>query len=165
MEKKKALRAAKEAMRSGTAPNKDGTRNDRPREQGKKDNTRPSPKEGAPQPRSNHTRLPKKDSWPSQDAALKGVPSKEAEEYRKSQEDCWRYGRPGHRTYDCFSFQTVQGTALPPAPWKVAAVETMKRKRENEPEEPPAAKQQKVAAVEEMATDLPLWEDSEESDS
>jgi len=36
VEKKKALRAAKEAIRSGAAPNKDGTRNDRHREQGKK---------------------------------------------------------------------------------------------------------------------------------
>jgi len=80
VEKKKVLRAAKEAMRSAVAPNKDSTRNDCPREQGKKDNTRPSPKEGAPQPRSNNTRPPKKDSWPSQDVALKGVPSREAEE-------------------------------------------------------------------------------------
>jgi len=164
VEEKKGLRAAKEAMRSGATPNKDGTRNDCPKEHGKKSDTRPSPKEGAPQPRSSNTRPPKKDSWPSQDAALKGVPSKEAEEYRMSQEDCWRCGRPGHRTYDCFSFQTVQGTALPPAPWKVAAVETTKRKREDEPEEPAAAKQQKMVAVEEMATDLPLWADSEDSD-
>jgi len=36
VEKKKALKAAKEAMRSGVAPNKDGTKNDRPREQGRK---------------------------------------------------------------------------------------------------------------------------------
>jgi len=107
VEKKKALRAAKEAMRSGAAPNKDGMRNDHPNEHGKKNDTRPSPKEGAPQPRSNNTRPPKKDSWPSQDVALKGVPSKEAEEYRKSREDCWQCGRPGHRTYDCFSFPTV----------------------------------------------------------
>jgi len=164
VEKKKVLRAAKESIRIGAAPNKDGTRNDRPREQEKKNATRPSPKEGAPQPRSNNTRPPKKDSWPSQDAALKGVPSKEAEEYRKSRKDCWRCSRPGHRTYDCFSFQTVQGTALPPAPWKVTAVETTKQKREDEPEEPSAAKLQKVAAVEEMATDLPLWEDLGESD-
>jgi len=86
-------------------------------------------------------------------AALKGVPSKEPEKYRKSREDCLRCGRPGHRTYDCFPFQRVQGIALPPAPWKVAAVETMKRRTEDELEEPPLAKQLKVAAVEEMPTD------------
>ena len=39
VEKKKALRAAKEAIRSGAAPNKDGTRKDRHREQGKKNHT------------------------------------------------------------------------------------------------------------------------------
>jgi len=43
-------------------------------------------------------------------------------------------------------------------------VETTKRKSEDESEEPPLAKQQKVAAVEEMAMNLPLWEDSEDSD-
>jgi len=164
VEKKKALKAAKEARQSGATPNRDGTKNDRPKEHGKKNNTRPNPKEGAPEPRPSNTRPPKKDSWPLQEVALKGVPSKEAEEYRKNWEDCWRCGRPGHRTYNCFSFQKVQGTALPPAPWKVAAVETTKRKRENETEEPLTAKQQKVAAVEAMTTDLPLWTDSEDLD-
>jgi len=43
-------------------------------------------------------------------------------------------------------------------------VETTKRKRESEPEEPQVAKQQKVAGVEAMTTDLPLWADSEDSD-
>jgi len=53
---------------------------------------------------------------------------------------------------------------MPPAPWKVAAVETTIRKREDELEEPPAAEQQRVAVVKEMATDPPLWADSEDSD-
>jgi len=64
----------------------------------------------------------------------------------------------------------MQGTALPPAPWKAAAVgltermaaATEKRKREDEPEATPKPKQQKIAAVEEMITDLPLWESSED---
>jgi len=164
MEKKKVLRVAKEAMRSGATPNKDGTKNDRPKNNGKKSDTRSSSKEGPLQPRSSNTRPLKKNTWPSQDAALKGIPSKETKEYRKSREDCWRCGQPGHRTYDCFSFQTIQGTALPLVLWKVAAVDTTKRKREDEPEEPTAAKQQKGAAVEAMAMDLLLWVDSEDSD-
>ena len=53
---------------------------------------------------------------------------------------------------------------MPLAPWKVVAVETTKRKSEDESEEPPVAKQQKVAVVEEMATDLLLWADLEDSD-
>jgi len=64
----------------------------------------------------------------------------------------------------------MQGTALPPAPWKVAAggltqptaAAAEKRKREDEPEATPKPKQQKIAAVEEMVTDLPLWESSED---
>jgi len=63
----------------------------------------------------------------------------------------------------------VQGTELPPAPWKVAAAAPTnepkgKRRREDEPESIPAPKQQKVATVEEMITDLPLWAESDESD-
>jgi len=164
VEKKKALNAAKEASRSGAISHKDATRNDHPRDARKREDRRLSSKEGAPEPKRGSTRPPKGGSWPSQEVDLKGVPSKEAEEYRNSREDCGRFGRPGPRTYDCFSFQTLQGTASPPAPWKVAAVETMKRKRESEPEEPQAAKQQKVVAVEAMTTDLPLWADSEDSD-
>jgi len=112
VEKKKALKAAKEASRSRATSHKDATRNDHPRDARKKEDRRPSSKEGAPEPRRGSTRPPKGGSWPSQEAALQGVPSKEAEEYWKSREDCWRCGRPGHRTYDCFSFETLQGTAL-----------------------------------------------------
>jgi len=66
----------------------------------------------------------------------------------------------------------IQGTMLPLAPWKAAAVATTapttapsgKRTREEEPEIVPAPKHQKVATAEEMTMDLPLWADSEESD-
>jgi hypothetical protein len=104
-----------------------------------------------------------KDRWVSKDEALKGVPPKEQEEYGASEKDCWRCGRPGHRTFDCFSFETRRGTKLPPAPWKTSAVSTEKRKRSEEPEVQPAAKQQKIAAVETMDTEAiaPLWDDSE----
>jgi len=40
---------------------------------------------------------------------------------------------------------------------------TGKRKRE-EPSDAPAAKQQKVAAVEEIVVDQPLWADTDDSD-
>ena len=106
----------------------------------------------------------KKETWPTKEAALKGVPVGEREEYGKSWEDCWRCGCEGHKTFECFAFHTKKGTALPPAPWKVAATTQGKRQRSEEAEEPPAAKQQKVAAVEEMVTDLPLWAESEDSD-
>jgi len=91
----------------------------------------------------------------SLETALKGVPPKEQEEY-KATDGCWRCGRPGHKTFECYAFTTSQGTSLPVAPWKTAAVTTKvgpvggKRKAT----EAPAVrlvKQQKVAAVEPMA--------------
>jgi len=94
---------------------------------------------------------------------MRGVPTKEQEEYRQRRDDYWRCGRSGHRTYECFSFSMVKGTTLPTAPWKVAAA-GQKRGREDEKiEEAPATKQQKVAAVETMETDAeaPLWEESD----
>jgi len=60
--------------------------------------------------------------WGSKEEALKGVSTKEQEEYGQNQDDCWRCGRTGHRTYECFSFNTRRGTALLTASWKVAAV-------------------------------------------
>jgi len=57
----------------------------------------------------------------------------------------------------------LQGTTLPKAPWKAAGASEGKRKRDEEVEEPPAAKQQKVAVAEIMDIDTvaPLWVDSE----
>jgi len=66
--------------------------------------------------------------------------------------------------YKCFSFNTKNGTALPPAPWKVSAVAQEKRRRSEEPEENhPPSKQQKVAAVKTINTDTVarLWEESD----
>ena len=168
VEKKKARKTAKEAIRAGPAPTKDGRKDDRHKDaQGK----RPPRQEEAREPRRNEVRPPKRD-WGSTGAALKGVPQNEVDNHKKDRDNCWRCGRPDHRIYDCFSFQTVQGSALPPAPWKAAAVATTapttapsrKRTREDMPESIQAPKHQKVAAVEEMVTDLPLWADSQESD-
>ena len=93
---------------------------------------------------------------------MKGVPSREQEEYFKNPDDCWRCGQKGHRTYKCFAHTTRRGTTLPPAPWKVSAVSEGKRKRdEEETEEPPVAKLQKVAAMEATETNAPLWEESD----
>jgi len=90
---------------------------------------------------------------------MKGVPNAEKEEYRQSWEDCWRCGRGGHKTCEYLAFNTRRGTPLPPAPWKASVVGQEKRKRSEEPKQPPASKQQKVAAEETMDTDLMPWED------
>jgi len=168
VEKKKALRAAKEAMRAGSAPAKpEGKKDDRHQGNRRKEENRPTKPTGSRDPKHSETRSK---GWGHIGAALKGVPQTEIEDHKKVQDGCWRCGRTGHRTFDCYSFQTMQGTALPPAPWKVAAAATTervataggKRKREDESEAAPTTKQQKVATVEEMITDLPLWENSED---
>jgi len=83
--------------------------------------------------------------------------------YFQNRDDCWQCGRPGHRTFECFSFHTLQGTALPKAPWKAAAAGQKQERENKKDEEAPATKQQKVAAVETMETDAvaPLWEESD----
>jgi hypothetical protein len=160
VEKKKALQATKEAAREAPASaiktgRKDTRRADPPRQEEKR---RTSDKEKAGPTK-------RKEKWASFDAALRGVPQKEVDDHKKERDSCWRCGRPGHRTWDCYAATTLAGTALPQAPWKVAAVSPVvaKRPREDEPEETPPAKLQKVAAVEAMETDWPIWE-SEESD-
>jgi len=171
VEKKKALKAAKEAMRAGPAPAKGETKkDDRHRDSRQEKEKRPSKQEENREPKKNEARSHK--GWGHIGAALQGVPQNEVDHHKKDRDNCWRCGRPGHRTFDCFSFQTIQGTALPPAPWKVAAAAATtpttapsnKRAQEPEPEAVLATKQQKVAAVEEMITDLPAWADPDDSD-
>ena len=165
VEKKKALKAAKEAMCAGPIPAKDGKKDDRHRDGRRKEETWPPKHEETRQKEAR----PPRDGWGTLGATLKGVPQNEVDIHKKDRDNCWRCRRSVHKTYDSFSFQTVQGTTLPPAPWKVAAVTTAtpttgKRTRVDEPESVPATKQQKVAAVEEMVMDLPLWAESEGSD-
>ena len=160
VEKKKALRAAKEAMHAGPAPTKEGKKEDRRHEGQQKEEKRPA-KPREPRPR--------REEWKTTAAALKGVPQGEIDQHKKIPDGCWRCGRTGHRTYDCFSFQTMKGTSLPPAPWKAAVVgapepirtSREKRKNEEEPESLPAAKQQEVVAVETMDIYQNPWEDSD----
>jgi len=161
VEKKKVRKVAREASKGGTAPRQEGKKDDKRREEGKKDN----PGKKGPEQRTKKTRewWGGKNHWGSKEEALRGVPQKEQEAYFRNRDDCWRYGRPGHRTFECFSFNMLQGTALPKALWKAAAA-GQKRGRENEKdEEAPATKQQKVAVVETMEMDAvaPLWEESD----
>jgi len=159
--KKKPLKVAREASKGGPTPRQEGKKDDKRREEGKKDN----PGKKGPEQRSEKTWewWRGKNHRGSKEEALRGVLQKEQETYFQNRDDCWRCGRPGHKTFKCFSFNTLQGTALPKAPWKAAAA-GQKWGRENEKdEEAPATKQQKVAAVEIMETDVvaQLWEESD----
>jgi len=160
VEKRKALRATRELVRSAAPP-----KNEAPRKapSSKTPNQEEKPRDpqqrGAPRA-DRKTQYNQPGHWVSKDAALTGVPAKEREEYGRSNDDCWRCGRSGHKTYECFAGSTKKGTPLPTAPWKVSAVHGEKRKRSEEPEAPTPAKQQKVAAVEVVDT-APLWEESD----
>jgi len=162
VEKKKALRQAREQMRGA------GGQTDDKRKEKKKEEGRPATKIEKREPRKGDSQATKT-GWETTGAALRGVPQTEINAHKKVPDGCWRCGRTGHRTFDCFSFQTIQGTELPQAPWKVAGAaeaqgpSTGKRKRE-EPSDAPAAKQQKVVAVEEIVVDQPLWADTDDSD-
>jgi len=167
VEKKTALKQAREQMK-GTS----GRNDDRKKQEGKKGETTPTKADTsksrqvqAGTPAGRPTWWGAKDHWASKEEALKGVLQKEQETYFKNRDDCWRCGRTGHRTFECYSFSTLQGTLLPKAPWKAATVAVSKGKRGREEAEEglPATKQQKVAAVETMDTEAPtpLWEDSE----
>jgi len=61
-------------------------------------------------------------------------------EYGASEENCWRCGRAGHRTFECFANSTKKGTMLPSAPLKGASSAKQKRTDGDDPETPAAAK-------------------------
>ena len=164
VEKKKALRGARDAVRAAQPPRDEKGKGGQGK--GNSDNARKgkeTPKESGKEATSGgrESWYGQKTSWATKDAALKGVPATEREEYGKSREDCWRCGRSGHKTYECYAGTTTKGTTLPRAPWKISAVGQGKRKREDQ--ETPPAKQQKIAAVETMDTDAgqPIWDESE----
>jgi len=113
-----------------------GRNDDRKKQEGKKGETTPikadaskSCQAQAGTPAGRPTWWGAKEHWASKEGALKGVPQKEQETYFKNRDDCWRCGGTSHRTFECFSFSTLQGTPLPKAPWKAATVTVSKEKR------------------------------------
>ena len=84
--------------------------------------------------------------WGTKEEALAGVPAKERKEYRASRDGCWRCGRTGHKTFECYAGTTTGGTALPTAPWKGASSAKRKRTLE-ESRDAPAAKQVRTTLI------------------
>ena len=120
VEKKKALKQAKEAMRSAGGP---------PPKDGKKDGQKPkdpSPKKKEGEmgtTRGNKPNLSAEygqpDHWASEAAAMQGVPTVELTEHKASR-GCHRCGKAGHRAARCYAGTTSKGTPLPQAPWRVS---------------------------------------------
>jgi len=172
VEKKKALKQAQEQIKGTSSSGTSGMTDERRKEEQDKRN-RKGNKRGKETDKPRQDRMgPQpdkcpwcggKDHWASKDEAMKGVLAQEQEEYGQKCHDCWRCGRSGHRTFECFSFNTLRGTALPKAPWKAPAARQKRGREDEEEEKAPATKQQKVVAVETMETDAvaPLWEESD----
>jgi len=162
VEKKKALKQAQEAARPTGNTRPEDKKKERGKGKKEEDPSRARPGQAGASAGKG------KRAWVSLETALQGVPQKEVEEY-KATDNCWRCGRPGHRTFECYAFTTAHGTRLPAAPGKTAAAADRappareKRKATEEPDER-QSKQQKLAAVDPMeaeGTATKPWEDSD----
>jgi len=107
VEEMKALEKTREAAR---VPGQ-GPKNNRPDEKKKEDHRKKEEGRSAAKERDSRRedrRAPaEKKGWESRGAALKGVPQNEIDNHKKVRDGCWRWGRTGPRTSDCFSFQTT----------------------------------------------------------
>jgi len=86
VEKKKVLKAAREASKGRPAPREERKKDDKRREEGKKDH----PGKKGPEQRSEKPRewLGGKNHWGSKEEALRGEPQKEQETYFQNRDDC-----------------------------------------------------------------------------
>jgi len=120
VEKKKALKQAKEQMKGSASSMGNSTRADEKRKEERKREPNRSVRSKERKKDNDRTDRPspwgKPSRWATKEDTLKGVPSREHEEYFKTPESCWRCGQKGHRTYECFAHTTRQGTVLPRAP-------------------------------------------------
>jgi len=80
VERKKALKAAKEATKTATS----GTRDTCGKEE-----KRPAPQKKGEGPRKNEIRTRRTDQWEPTGMALKGVPQNEIEAHKKTPDGCW----------------------------------------------------------------------------
>jgi hypothetical protein len=182
IEKKKALKAAKEAMKTSGFVSKDGkdgkegkkdgqgsgkgSGHSRDGKDGKKGKNETAHKETGKSTSGgkskgtgesgNHT------VWKTIKEAFQGVPQDEIDKHKKNPEGCFRCGRDGHRTTDCYAQKTIEGTVLPTGKTSAVASGTGKRKQEDDPAiTAPIQKQQKTAALKTEEgvdmRDLPIW--------
>jgi hypothetical protein len=138
VEKKKALKAAKEALRSLAPAAKEeskrgqgtgkGSGKDRKDQEGKTETT-PKDTKGTTSGKATKPGNGKGTVWGSTKEALKGVAQDEIDAHKKGNKDgCYRCGQKGHYTTDCYAKATLKGTPLPEAP-SAGAVTTCQGKR------------------------------------
>jgi len=168
VERMKALEKIREGTRTQKPEDKkkDGQKRDSDKTNKGKETENPRDRRNKPRTEDRNW-YGGKQAWATKEDALKGVLKAEKEKYGQSREDCWRCGRSGYKTYECYAFTTKKGTDLPKAPWAVSAASQGKPKHSEEPENLPS-KQQKIAAAEMMEVETEnavalsqWWEDSE----
>jgi hypothetical protein len=190
VEKKKALKAAKEAIRSGGHPKEDkdtkggqgtgkGSGKDRRAQEGKTETTHKEPKGATSGGKAAKPGNGKKSVWGSTKEALKGVAQEEIDAHKKgNKEGCYRCGQKGHFTTDCYAKATLKGTPLPAAPSAgitASACQGKRKRADTDIDVDPPIKQEvpepkqtttSAARTEDLdMKDLPVWaEESDESD-
>ena len=147
VEKKKALRLAREQARTLAPPRKrDEKKKDRRSREGSNDNQKNKEAEKEPHPEGNRgSKYGGAGRWASEATAFQGVPDNELKEYASTR-GCHRCGQPSHRAVKYFAGTTAKGTGLPAAPWKIAAGTKWQREPKEEAPPAPAPKVQKTAA-------------------
>jgi hypothetical protein len=184
VEKKKALKAAKEALQNkdtkGGQGSGKGSGKDRKAQEGKNETTHKEPKGPTSGGKAAKPGNGKGTVWGSTKEALKGVAQEEIDEHKKgNKEGCYRCGQKGHFTTDCYAKATLKGTPLPAAPSAgVVSACQGKRKRADTDTDADADQAIKQEAHEPKQTttsaartedldmkDLPVWAaESDESD-
>jgi len=158
VERKKALKAARESQPRNGAGRKDGPDGNNPGN-ARKGKLSGGPKQAGKSDSGGKAEKPRKSwaesHWGSGGNAFKGVPPNEIDSHKNSKANCWRCGRDNHTTQDCYARITVKGTELPEAP-KLASSIQGKRKRGEEAEEALAPKQAKAVHV--KIEDEDMWE-------
>jgi len=149
VERRKALKAAREAQPESGTGRKDGPDGKNPgnARRGKESG---GPKQSGKTDSGGKAEKPRKSwaesHWGSGDNAYKGVPQNEIDSHRNSKASCWRCGRDSHTTQDCYARTTIKGTELLEAPKQASSIQG-KWKRGEDTEEAPAPKQAKAAHV------------------
>jgi hypothetical protein len=95
--------------------------------------------------------------------AFDGIPHDEVEAHKAAGNCCYRCGREGHKSYECYAYRTKKGTELPVHPSKVTESANATKKREKQP----AEKKPKIAAVTDhdaAARQARIWELESEED-
>jgi hypothetical protein len=182
VEKKKALKAAKEALQSkdikGGQGSGKGSGKDRKVQEGKNETTHKEPKGPTSGGKAAKPGNGKGTVWGSTKEALKGVAQEEIDEHKKgNKEGCYRCGQKGHFTTDCYAKATLKGTPLPAAPSAgvVSACQGKRKRADTDTDADQAIKQEahepkqtttSAARTEDLdMKDLPVWAaESDESD-